>query len=75
MSVALCVWCMYICRLKTLLGPLDAIFQRPETTIMERLKVKHLHLREPVGTQNTHNPSTRLPTSSNVLSTCLHTWL
>jgi len=26
-------------RLKTLLGPLDAIFQRPETTIMERLKV------------------------------------
>lgn len=29
-----------IFRLKTLLGPLDAIFQRPETTIMERLKAE-----------------------------------
>jgi hypothetical protein len=26
-------------RLKTLLGPLDAIFEKPETTILERLRV------------------------------------
>jgi hypothetical protein len=26
-------------RLKTLIGPLDAIFEKPETTILERLRV------------------------------------
>lgn len=27
-------------RLKSLIGPLDAIFEKPETTILERLKVR-----------------------------------
>jgi hypothetical protein len=31
--------CELLCRFKTLLGPLEAIFSKPETTILERLRV------------------------------------
>lgn len=35
-----CVVLLAGCRFKTLLGPLEAIFQKPETTILERLRVR-----------------------------------
>lgn len=36
----MCWVCVGVCcRLKTLLGPLEAIFSKPETTILERLRV------------------------------------
>jgi hypothetical protein len=39
------------CRLKTLLGPLDAIYQRPETTTLERLRVRAEPLLCPAATE------------------------